>query len=134
VAEHSNVQRIRQAYAALAAGNLPDVAQELAPDATLHFKGSGPSSGDHVGIDAIGAALTSLFVLTAGTLTIDVQSVFADASHGVVVLRESASRPDGATLNVEEVHVLALDGEGKITDIWDLPDDPDAHDRFFDGE
>jgi hypothetical protein len=29
--------------------------------------------------------------------------------------------------------VLSLDGDGLITDIWDVPDDPDSHDRFFDG-
>ena len=55
-------------------------------------------------------------------------------AHGFVVLRETASRPDGATLDLEEVHVLAIDDDGCITDQWDLPSDPEAHDRFFDGE
>jgi hypothetical protein len=62
-----------------------------------------------------------------------VHRVFADDMHGIVLLRESGSRPDGATLSVEEAHVLSLDGDGLITDIWDVPDDPDSHDRFFDG-
>jgi hypothetical protein len=30
--------------------------------------------------------------------------------------------------------VLAIDDEGHITDLWDLPSDPDAHERFFDGD
>jgi hypothetical protein len=51
-----------------------------------------------------------------------------------VVLRESASRPDGAVLDVDEVHVLAIDDEGRITDLWDLPSDPERHDLFFDGK
>jgi hypothetical protein len=34
---------------------------------------------------------------------------------------------------MDEVHVLGIDTEGRITDLWDLPSDPDAHDRFFDG-
>jgi hypothetical protein len=50
------------------------------------------------------------------------------------VLRETASRPDGATLDVEEVHVLGINGEGQITELTDLPNDPEAHDRFFDGK
>jgi ketosteroid isomerase-like protein len=133
VAEHPNVQRIRDAYAALTVGNLSTGLQDLAPQAVLHIKGSGPLSGDHSGAEEISTALTGLFALTAGTLTLDVADVFAGDHHAVVVLRESASRPDGATLDVDEVHVLALDDEGRITDLWDLPRDPDAHDRFFDG-
>ena len=134
MAEHPNVQRIRDAYAAFAAGDLAAGLKDLAQDAVFHFNGSGPLSGDHVGVDDISAALVGLFELTAGTQKLDIASVFADDHHGVVVLHESASRPDGATLEVDEVHVLAIDGEGRITDLWDLPSDPDTHDRFFDGK
>jgi uncharacterized protein len=133
MAEHRNVQRIRDAYAALSVGDLAAGLKDLAPQGVLHIKGSGPLSGDHTGVDAITTALIGLFELTAGTLTLDVRSVFAGDHHAVVVLREAASRPDGATLDVDEVHVLALDDDGAITDLWDLPSDPDAHERFFDG-
>ena len=44
----------------------------------------------------------------------------------------AATRTDGASLDVEEAHVLTID-DGRITNLWDLPDDPEAHDRFFDG-
>lgn len=134
MAEHRNVQRIRDAYGALAAGDLAAGLKDLAPDAVLHLKGTGPLSGDHTGVDDITTALAGLFALTAGTLTLEVASVFAGDHHAVVVLRESARRPDGATLDVDEVHVLALDDGGRITDLWDLPSDPDAHERFFDGD
>jgi uncharacterized protein len=134
MAEHPNVQRIRDAYAAFAAGDLAGALKDLAPDAVFHFNGSGPLSGDHTGFDNISAALIGTFELTAGTQKLDIASVFADDRHGVVVLHETASRPDGATLDVDEVHVLAIDGEGRITDFWDLPTDPDTHDRFFDGQ
>ena len=75
-----------------------------------------------------------VFELTAGTEKLDITSIYADDRHGIVVMRETASRPDGATLDLEEVHVLAIDDDGRITDLWDLPSDPEAHDRFFDGE
>jgi ketosteroid isomerase-like protein len=134
MSEHPNVQRIRDAYAAFTAGDLSTGLKDLAPDAVFHFNGSGPLSGDHIGVDDISAALVGLFELTAGTQKLDIAGVYADDHHGVVVLREMASRPDGATLDVDEVHVLAIDSEGRITDLWDLPSDPDTHDRFFDGE
>jgi ketosteroid isomerase-like protein len=133
MAEHPNVQRIRDAYAAFAAGDLTAALKDVAPDGVFHFNGEGPNSGDHKGTEAISTALVALFELTGGTQVLDIKSVFADDLHGVVVLHESATRTDGAKLDIDEVHVLALDAEGRITDLWDLPTDPDVHDRFFDG-
>jgi len=57
----------------------------------------------------------------------------ADDEHAVVSLRATATRTDGATLDIEEANVLTLDPAGKITTLWDLPVDPEKHDRFFDG-
>jgi ketosteroid isomerase-like protein len=134
VAEHPNVQRIRHAYTALAAGDLDEAFRNMAPGVVFHLNGSGPLSGDHTGIDEVTAVLGGLLELTAGDLKLDVGAVFADDHHAVVEIREMASRPDGATLDVDEVHVLAINSDGCITDLWDLPGDPDAHNRFFDGE
>jgi uncharacterized protein len=134
MAEHPNVQKIRDAYAAFSVGDLTAALKDLAPNAVFHFNGRGPLSGDHAGVDDITAALIGTFELTAGTQKLDIASVYADDHHGVVVLHETASRPDGTTLDIDEVHVLAIDEEGRITDLWDLPNDPDTHDRFFDGE
>jgi ketosteroid isomerase-like protein len=133
MAEHPNALRIRRAYDALAVGDVAVALGQMSPRAVLHFNGTGPLGGDHVGPDAIAAALVGIAQYTAGTQKIEVHRVFADDMHGIVLLRESGSRPDGATLSVEEAHVLSLDGDGLITDIWDVPDDPDSHDRFFDG-
>jgi ketosteroid isomerase-like protein len=133
MAEHPNVQRIRDAYAAFTVGDLAAALKDLAPDAVFHFGGEGPLSGDRKGADAISANLIGVFELTGGTQKLDISGIFADDNYGVVVLRETASRPDGATLDVEEVHVLGIDAEGRITELTDLPADPGAHDRFFDG-
>jgi ketosteroid isomerase-like protein len=133
MAEHPNVQRIRDAYAAFLAGDLDTALNDLAPDAVFHFNGQGPLSGDHQGREAITKALVGTFELTGGSQVLDIKNVFADDHHGVVVLRETATRTDGVKLDVTESHVLALDGQGRITELWDLPDDPEAHDNFFDG-
>jgi ketosteroid isomerase-like protein len=134
MAEHPNVQRIRDAYVAFAAGDLGTALKDVAPDGVFHFGGSGALSGDHRGIDEISKALIGTFELTAGTQKLDISGIYADDKHAVVVIRETASRPDGATLDVDEVHVLGIDSEGRVTDLWDLPSDPEAHDRFFDGQ
>jgi hypothetical protein len=35
---------------------------------------------------------------------------------------------------MEEAHVLTIRADGKVTNLWDLPSDPEVHDRFFDGK
>jgi ketosteroid isomerase-like protein len=133
MAEHPNVQRIRDTYAAFAAGDLSSALKDMAPAGVLHFRGSGPLSGNRMGVDNIKTALVGAHVLTAGTRRFDISSIYADDQHGVVVMRETATRPDGATLDLDEVHIIAFDSEGRISDLWDLPSDPEVHNRFFDG-
>jgi uncharacterized protein len=133
MAEHPNVARVRDAYAAFTAGDLNTALADLAGNAVFHFKGEGALSGDHKGRAEIEKALIGTFELTGGTQALDIKYVFADDEHAAVVLRETATRPDGATLDVDETHILKFDAAGKITDLWDLPADPEAHDRFFDG-
>jgi ketosteroid isomerase-like protein len=133
MAEHPNVARVRGAYAAFAAGDLNTALADLAENAVFHFNGEGPLSGDHEGRAEIEKALIGTFELTGGTQKLDIKSVFADDQHAAVVLRETATRTDGATLDIDETHVLKFDAAGKITDLWDLPADPETHDRFFDG-
>jgi ketosteroid isomerase-like protein len=134
MAEHPNVGRVRDAYAAFAAGDLDAALKDLADNAVFHFKGEGPVSGDHRGRADIEKALIATFELTGGTQTLDIRGIYADDEHAVVVLRETATRPDGATLDVDEAHVIKVDADGKITDLWDLQTEPDVHDRFFDGQ
>jgi uncharacterized protein len=133
MAEHPNVQRLRDAYAAFDKADLNGALADLADDAVFHFNGEGPNSGDHKGREAIEAALIANYQLTSGSQKLDIHDIFADDLHAVVSLRETATRTDGATLDMEEAHVLTFDATGKVTNLWDLPTDAETHDRFFDG-
>lgn len=133
MAQHPNVMRVREAYGAFAKADLNGALKDVADDAVFHFNGEGANSGDHKGRAAIEKALIANFELTGGTQSLDIKGVFADDDHAVVVAHETATRTDGATLDIDEVHVLAINPDGKITDLWDLPTDPDVHDAFFDG-
>jgi len=134
MAEHPNVSVVRDAYAAFSKGDLEGALAALADDAVFHFGGEGPNSGDHKGREAITAALVHNFELTGGSQALDVKDIFADDRRAAVVVHETASRVDGASLAMDEVHVLHFDGAGKITDLWDLPTDATVHDAFFDGK
>ena len=134
MAEHPNVARVRAAYTAFLNLDLETALKDLAPDAVFHFKGDGPLSGDHRGFDDISKALIGTFELSGGTQKLDIKGIYADDDHAVVVLHETATRAaDGKQLDVNEGHVIKLNAEGQITDLWDLPDDHEAHDAFFDG-
>ena len=100
MAEHPNVQLTRDAYAAFASADLEGALKDLAPDAVFHFNGDGPISGAHQGREAIEKALIATFELTGGTQALDIHSVFADDLHAVVALRETATRTDGAKLDL----------------------------------
>jgi len=70
---------------------------------------------------------------TDGTQKLDESKVFADELHVVLNIHETASRPDGAALDMDEVHLLSFNDRGQIADSWDIPAGPETHDRFFDG-
>lgn len=134
MSEHRNVANIRAAYAAFSAGDLEAVMGWFAPDAVFHVAGDGPLAGDHKGREAIAAALVASFQLTGGTQRIDVKQVYADDEHGVITVHETATRAsDGATLDIDEVHLVTLTPEGTVADFWDVPSDADVHDAFFGG-
>jgi ketosteroid isomerase-like protein len=133
MAEHPNVAIVRNAYESFAKGDLEGALADLDDDCVFHFGGDGPNSGDHKGREAITAALIKNFELTAGTQALDIKGIYADDDHAAVVLHETASRPDGASIALDEVHVLRL-RNGKVLDLWDLPEDIPAHDNFFDGK
>jgi hypothetical protein len=65
----------------------------------------------------------------------DRQGVARDRAENraAVVLHETASRLDRASIALDKVHVLRL-RDGKVLDPWDLPDDIQADDDFFDGK
>lgn len=130
--EHPNVERVRDAYEAVA--NLDvDGASRISPSMPSSTSPARVRSAGITRGPSIAAALIGTFELTGGTQKLEISGIFADDRHAVVVVYETASRPDGATLDVDEVHLLALDADGRVTDLWDLPNDPEAHDPFFDG-
>lgn len=131
MAEHPNVQRIRDSYSALDAGDLSAAFQYLAPAGVIHYNRRGHASRNLMGMDNISTALVKDYILTAGTQKFHITGIYADDHHGVVLLRQTASRPDGATLDLEGAHLLAFDSEGRLHDLWDIPSDREAQSEFF---
>jgi ketosteroid isomerase-like protein len=134
MSEHPNATGVRAAYANYAAGDLAAVLDSFAADAVFHVGGDGPMTGAHKGHGEIVAALTQSYELTGGSQVFDLHHVYADDTYGVVHVRETATRStDGATLDIDEVHLIVFAPDGRIADFRDLPADPARHDAFFDG-
>ena len=131
--EHPTVTLVRGAYEALSRGDVPGLLAAFTGDAVLHVSADGPLGGDHQGPEAISQMLAGLFEWTGGTVTLDVEEIFADDSHAIVSVRERAKRArDDLPLDVREVHLLRM-VDGKAAEFWDIPADADreAHDLFF---
>lgn len=134
MAQHPNAARLRDGYAAFVAGDIPTVLALFSPDLVLHVGGDGPLAGVQKGHEGLMAVVGLTMEVSGGTQKFELQNVFADDLHGIVHVRETATRAaDGKELDVHEVHLVTFDDEGRIAEFTDIPDDPDVHDGFFDG-
>lgn len=131
-AAHPNAELVRAGYDAFGRSDLPALLALFAPDIVWHVGGDGPLSGTHRGREAVRTLLATVFELTGGSQRLDVDEVFATDEHVVAVVHETATRArDGLRLDVREAHVMRLDRDRTVAEVWDVPDDPAAHDAFF---
>ena len=126
--EHPNVDLMRRGYAAFEAGDLATVGGLFADDVVWHAMAVGALNGDYVGKDAV----VGYFAALAGRATLqqDIHDIVANDEHAVVLVRSHAERPDGTTLNTDNIHVWHV-RDGKATEFWGYSADPDAANAFF---
>jgi ketosteroid isomerase-like protein len=129
VAEHPNVARIRDGYAAFAKGDMAILNDLFAEDLQWHEAGRNQVSGEYHGRDAAFGLLGKVVEITEGTLRIDLHAVFADDEHGVALVTVSGSR-DGRSINVNAVHVMHL-RDGKVAEFWNANTDQYAVDELI---
>ena len=90
--EHPNVELARQAYEAMAKGDLAATSEGIADDVTWHGMAAGPLSGTYHGRDEVLAFFGRLARETGGTFRLEVHDVLANDEHTVVLCTMSASR------------------------------------------
>jgi uncharacterized protein len=129
VAEHSNVDRIKAGYVAFSKGDLAALNDLLAEDVLWHFGGRSQLAGDYRGREAVYGLFGRLMEVTEGSLHLDVQAVFADDEHGVVLVALSASR-GGQSVKVHEAHIYSM-RDGKVAEFWDAYHDQYAFDELI---
>ena len=127
----TDVDAVRAVFGAFASGDLAALSDLLHADATWHHHNNDRFGGIHRGADAIIAYLTESALLAAGTLHAEPRSVMADGEgHVAVLVRLSASRPDGRTMDGPQI-VLATVEDGRVRAIDQFVGDPAAVATFW---
>jgi len=127
----TDVEVVRAVFGAFATGDLAALSDLLHADATWHHHNDDRLGGIHRGTEAVIAYLTESALLTAGTLRAEPQSVMTGGEGRVAVLvRLSASRPDGRTMDGPQVVLVTVDG-GRVRAIEQFVGDPAAVAAFW---
>ena len=122
---------VRALFGAFARGDLAALSDLLHADATWHHHNDDRLGGIRRGADEITAYLTESALLTAGTLNARPQSVMADGEgHVAVLVRLSASRPDGREMDGPQVLLVTVEGV-RVRAIEQFVGDPPAVAAFW---
>jgi uncharacterized protein len=131
MSEHPNAAVIRSGYEAVARGDLAGLAAVLDDDIVWHESMPG-YEGDYQGRDGVLAFLGRMFTETGIEVTdLTVDHVLADDSHAAVLV-EVTMTLGGRSRTSQYVDVYCL-RDGKATEHWHLPLDPNAEAKFFAG-
>ena len=128
MADDHGVETMRRFYDAFESG-AEDVLRELLADCTWHTSGESLIAGSFAGADEIVARFGRLREMTGGTLKFHLHDVLGDGDHGVGLDRVTARRND-RSLDMNRV-VIAHARDGKLTDVWLVPEDQYAFDEFW---
>ena len=129
MAEHPNVTRMKDGYAAFAKGDFAVLNDLFADDVLWHVGGHNQLTKDYRGRDEVYAFFGKLMELTDGTFHLDVHAVFADDEHAVALVISTGSR-GGKTVTVDEAHVYHM-RDGRVTEFWDASTDQAASDELL---
>jgi ketosteroid isomerase-like protein len=122
---------VRAVFQAFADADLGALGELMHADASWHHRNDDRLGGAHHGIDAIIAYLGQSAQLTGGTLRAVPQSFMADGQGRVAVLvRLSATRPDGRAMDGPQLVLVTLDG-GRVRCIDQFVGDPAAVAAFW---
>ncbi|MFQ5517018.1 MAG: nuclear transport factor 2 family protein [Acidimicrobiia bacterium] len=128
MSEHPNVELLKSGFAAFASGDMATLDELFADDAVWHGGGRHRFSGDFEGKAAIFGMFAEL-VSYEDSFQQDIHAAFADAEHGVALVKGSARRGDKA-LDGNNVFVFHI-ADSRVTEVWVTAVDPYAVDEYW---
>jgi uncharacterized protein len=129
VAEHANVELLRNGYNAYSTADMAVLTELFADDIVWHVAGRSQLSGDYKGRDAVFGFFGKLMELTGGTSKLEVHDILANDDHAIALLTSSGTRGD-KSFTGQDVHVFHVQN-GQVVEFWDSPLDQYKADEFF---
>jgi ketosteroid isomerase-like protein len=129
--EHPNAQIAREAFDAMARGDVDWLQAHMHPDVVFHQGGRFPTAGTYEGRDAVFGHMMEFFALVDFSMKIAVHDIAATDDHAVSLVQVSIDY-QGRHLDFDEAHVWHI-RDGVATEMWGVPKDPYAVDEFFAG-
>ena len=126
MAEHASVKVIRRFYAAFEAPDYtPAVRAVLHDDVVWHVPGAHPLSGEHIGAEAVLAAMRGF----DGYVYLELHDVVGNDEHAVALLKARGDRESHRyeSLEVDVFHVR----DGKIAEFWSFAEDQRKTDAYW---
>ena len=127
---HPNEGVLRDAYAAMAAGDGGTLAKLLTPETTWVIAGRGKLSGSYRGPDEVFGLWKAIAAQTGGGLNLEVRDVLANDDRGVVLVTARGERR-GRVLDARQVAVFEFGDPGTIRTATFIYEDPEAYDGFW---
>jgi ketosteroid isomerase-like protein len=116
---------------AFANRDLAAVADAFHEDAAWNHRNDDRLGGVHRGSDRIIAFIGESAQLTAGTFTVEPQSIFTDgAGHVCAIVRVTGTRPDGRSMDDLQAVLFSVDA-GRIRTVDQFVGDPRAVQAFW---
>ena len=125
----SDLDVVRQGYAAFIAGDRAALSELFPGDATWVVPGSSPTSGTKEGRDAVVAYLVEVMTRSEGTFKIT-QLALAEGDGHVFALDRSEATRNGVSLNATGVNVFLLDG-GRVQSVQQYFENTAESDAFW---
>lgn len=126
-----NPESVAAAYfGALATGNVPEAMGLLSTDVVWHQPGANQFSGDHAGVEGIGALLGGMMQASEGTFQLAVSGpAMVNGELVATPVRFSGTRSD-ASMNMTGIDLLTV-RDGKIVEVHLFSEDGPAEDVFW---
>lgn len=117
-------------FDALGRGDVPTAMAQLSATVTWHQPGANQFSGDHLGLEGVGALLGGMMEASQGSFQLAVAGPAMVNGELVAVPVRFSGRRDGASMDMAGVDLLTI-RDGKIVEVHLFSEDGAAEDEFW---
>lgn len=117
-------------FEALGQGDIPTAMGLMSPEVVWHQPGANRFSGDHAGVDAIGAMLGGMMEVSEGSFQLTVEGPAMINGGLVAVPVRFAGQRAGASMDMTGVDLITV-RDGKIVEVHLFSEDGPAEDAFW---